>query len=193
MSRIFPGLQRRLRLARRGGVLAIPGTDVVSSAPAEFAAWVVARGPALHRFAYLVTGSIDDAPDLVQEALSRAYPRWSRLAKTGTAEAYVRRSIINASISSWRKTRRLVTVDDPGSYAREHHPDPTLGLDDADHAWALVQTLPTQQRAAVVLRFYEDMSFAQIAAVLECAEATARSHVHRAVTALRTRLTEEGR
>jgi RNA polymerase sigma-70 factor (sigma-E family) len=163
------------------------------SDPPEFTAWVAARGPALQRFAYLVTGRADDAPDLVQEALSRAYPRWARLAATGTVEAYVRRSIVNASITGWRKNRHLVVVDDaePLVRRRDHHPDPTTRLDDADEAWALVQTLPARQRAAVVLRFYEDQSFAQIALVLDCAEATARSHVHRAVAALRTRLSQE--
>lgn len=163
------------------------------SDPPEFATWVAARGPALQRFAYLVTGRRHDAPDLVQEALSRAYPRWDRLARTDTAEAYVRRSIVNASISGWRKDRRLVVVDDAEPLVRpgDHHPDPTARLDDAEEAWALVGTLPPQQRAAVVLRFYEDQSFAQIAVVLDCAEATARSHVHRAVAALRTRLSKE--
>ncbi|MCW2792188.1 MAG: putative polymerase sigma factor [Nocardioides sp.] len=79
----------------------------------DFGDWVGARGAALQRFAYLVTGSASDAPDLVQEALSRAYPRWAELARSDTLEAYVRRSIVNASISGWRKNRRLVVVDDP--------------------------------------------------------------------------------
>lgn len=157
----------------------------------DFAAWVAARGAALQRFAYLVTGSTDDAPDLVQEALSRAYPRWDELSRTDTAEAYVRRSIVNASVSGWRKNRRLVAVADPEPHAREHAADPAAYLGDADHAWTLVQTLPTQQRAAVVLRFYEDLAFEQIAEILECPASTARSHVHRAVAALRVRLSEE--
>lgn len=156
-----------------------------------FSEWVVARGAALQRFAYLVTGSADDAPDLVQEALSRAYPRWTELAASGTAEAYVRRSIVNASISGWRKTRRLVVVQDAEPLVREHRPDPTIALTDADHAWHLVETLPIQQRAAVVLRFYEDLTFDDIATILDCPSSTARSHVRRAVAALRARLTEE--
>lgn len=157
---------------------------------ADFETWVVARGPALQRFAHLVTGSAD-APDLVQEALSRAYPRWAELARTDTAEAYVRRSIVNASVSGWRKTRRLVSVDDPEPLSRTTQPDPAAAVTDADHAWRLCAELPTQQRAAVVLRFYEDLSFAQIATVLDCPESTARSHVHRAVAALRARLEQE--
>jgi RNA polymerase sigma-70 factor (sigma-E family) len=156
----------------------------------SFSDWVAARGPALQRFSYLVTGSAADAPDLVQEALARAYPRWEQIAETGHAEAYVRRSIVNASVSGWRRTRRLVAVEDVEALAREHLPDPADALDDADHAWALCLSLPPAQRAAVVLRFYEDLSYAQIAVVLSCPEATARSHVHRALARLRERLTE---
>lgn len=156
----------------------------------DFEAWVAARGAALQRFAYLVTGSASDAPDLVQDALVRAYPRWASLAREGTAEAYVRRSIVNGSISRWRKTRRLVSVAEPGSVSHEVVVDPAEALADAEQAWRFCAELPATQRAAVVLRFYEDLSFAQIAVILDCAESTARSHVHRAVASLRARLTE---
>ncbi|MFD4327281.1 SigE family RNA polymerase sigma factor [Nocardioides sp. NPDC058538] len=156
----------------------------------DFGAWVASRGPALQRFAYLVTGNNSDAPDLVQDALARALPRWESLAASGTAEAYVKRSIVNGSISGWRKRRRLVLVEDVEPMATSHEPGPEER--DADEAWELVQTLPSNQRAAVVLRFYEDLSFAQIATVLDCAEATARSHVHRALAKLRQRLNEQG-
>lgn len=158
---------------------------VTQEAPAQFAAWVAARGGALQRFAYLTTGSADDAAELVQEALAQAFPRWAGLEARGTAEAYVRRSIVNASISRWRKQRRLVTVAEPASPSVA---DPSQGLADADHAWSLCAGLPPQQRAAIVLRFYEDMSFAEIGRVLGCPESTARSHVHRALASLRTRL-----
>jgi RNA polymerase sigma-70 factor (sigma-E family) len=164
------------------------------TAPATFESWVAARGGALQRFAYLVTGSVDDARDLVQEALSRAYPRWAELGRTDTAEAYVRRSIVNASISAWRKSRRFVPVEGPEVTAT-HEPvsvDPATTVSDADQAWRLCEELPPVQRAAVVLRFYEDLSFAQIALILDCSESTARSHVHRAVVSLRSRLSQEG-
>jgi RNA polymerase sigma-70 factor (sigma-E family) len=159
---------------------------VTQAAPEHFAEWVAARGGALQRFAYLTTGSADDAADVVQEALARAFPRWTSLTARGTAEAYVRRSIVNASISRWRKEHRVVT-------GTGHEPAPTgdssQALADSDQAWTLCTGLPPQQRAAVVLRFYEDLSFAEIGRVLGCPEATARSHVHRALASLRTRLT----
>jgi DNA-directed RNA polymerase specialized sigma24 family protein len=62
-------------------------SDEGSSWPDDFADWVVSRNASLQRFAYLVTGSAADAPDLVQDALLRAYPRWVRLVRAGTAEA----------------------------------------------------------------------------------------------------------
>ncbi|NPC97744.1 SigE family RNA polymerase sigma factor [Nocardioides sp. zg-DK7169] len=157
-----------------------------------FAAFVSARGPALQRFAFLLTGSAHDAADLVQEALASAWPRWSRLAQSETIEAYVRRSIVNASVSAWRKTRRQVSVAHPETLPRrERVADHAGPLGDADHAWRLCEGLPPQQRAAVVLRFYEDLPFRQVAEALGCPESTARSHVHRAVAALRLRLEEE--
>lgn len=157
----------------------------------DFGRWVAARGGALQRFAYLVTGNAADAPDLVQDALAHALPRWDRLAAAGTAEAYVRRSIVNGSVSRWRKSRRLVSVEDVEVVAPRvsvEDADETTRRDDADAAWRLVRSLPAKQRAAVVLRFYEDLSFAQIALVLDCPEATARSHVHRALGRLREQL-----
>lgn len=161
-----------------------------------FETWVAARGPALQRFAHLVTGSAHDAPDLVQEALVSAYPRWAGLTREGTAEAYVRRSIVNASISRWRKAHRVVSAD-PATFTGggesaggDSVGDHAVALSDADEAWQLCRELPATQRAAVVLRFYEDLSFAQIALILDCTESTARSHVHRALAALRACLTE---
>jgi RNA polymerase sigma-70 factor (sigma-E family) len=153
--------------------------------PERVAEWVAARGPPLQRFAHLVTGSADDAPDLVQEAIARALPRWRSLAARGTTEAYVRRSIVNASISAWRKNRRQQPDADPQPAPVD---DGSQHRADADQAWALCGELPPQQRAAVVLRFYEDLPYADIARVLGCPESTARSHVHRALAALRERL-----
>lgn len=154
----------------------------------DLAAYVAARGPALQRYAYLVTGSATDAADLVQEALIGAMPRWDSLVRRGTTEAYLRRSIANASVSRWRRDRRLVSFADPEPFLPVVERQP-----DADVAWELCSELSPLQRAAVVLRFHEDMSFAEVAATLGCAESTARSHVHRAVKALRSRLeaTEE--
>lgn len=161
-----------------------------ASTPVEFADWVEARGAALQRFAHLVTGGAADVPDLVQDALAQVWPRWSSLSRSGTADAYARRCIVNAAISRWRKDRRVVVTDDVGAFHRATE-DPTAATADSDAAWALVLELPAAQRAAVVLRFYEDLAYREIALILDCAEATARSHVNRALAALRSRLQED--
>jgi DNA-directed RNA polymerase specialized sigma24 family protein len=133
------------------------------AAAPDFESWAAARGPALVRFAHLVTGGSPDAPDLVQDALAQVWSRWRRLGRL-----------------------RLVA-----QVAERPVPDPTGALDDADQAWALLATLTPVQRAAVVLRFYEERSYAEIGALLDVPETTARSHVHRALRALRTRLEDE--
>jgi RNA polymerase sigma-70 factor (sigma-E family) len=162
-----------------------------ASTPPSFDEWVTARAPSLLRFAYVVTGSQHAAEDAVQDALARACERWAKVGRTLDPDSYVRRMIVNAHISRWRRTRRESPVET--IRAGDPQPDPAerLGTDDA--VWAVCTELPPRQRAAVVLRFYEDLEYAEIARVLDCPEATVRSHVHRALTALRARLTEEDR
>ena len=157
----------------------------------SFEDWVAARGAGLQRFAFLVSGSAADAPDLVQQALEGVYRRWAEVSAAGTVEAYARRRIVNASISGWRKDRRLIPIRDGGEGVAQE-PDLADAVSDADAAWRLCRELPPVQRAAVVLRFYDDLTFARIAEILDCPESTARSHVHRALTALRVRLAESG-
>lgn len=150
--------------------------------------YVRERSVALQRFAYLVTRHPEDARDAVQDALIGLWPRFDEVRARGSVDAYVHRSIVNASVSRWRKVRRLVPVeapeDLPGAGASSFEDE----LVDADAAWRLCATLAPDQRAAVVLRYWSGASFAEIAEVLGCAEATARSHVHRALIRLRTQL-----
>lgn len=154
----------------------------------DFEAWAQARVAALLRFAYLVTGSQHAAEDAVQDALTKACAAWSRVGRTGDTDAYVRRMVVNAHVSRWRRSgRREVAV----AAVRDTAVDATGAVDEADAVWRLCSGLPRQQRAAVVLRFYEDLEYAEIAALLGCSETTVRSHVHRALTALRAELTRQ--
>ncbi|MFL6172445.1 MAG: SigE family RNA polymerase sigma factor [Marmoricola sp.] len=152
--------------------------------PADFEAYVAARGSALQQFAFLVTRDHGGAADLVQDVLERAWQRWDDMVAAGTTESYLLRSIANGAVSRWRKLRRLISVAEPIGH------EAAAPGDDAGVAWLLCAELPPVQRVAVVLRFYEDLPYAEIATILGCAEATARSHVHRALQALRTRLRE---
>ncbi len=153
----------------------------------RFEDYVAARSVALQRFAYLITRNAEDARDLVQDALLGLYPRWTRVSGAGDVDAYVKRSIVNASISRWRRTGREQVSDELHAVTPDHAGEVT----DAELAWQLCESLPPLQRAAVALRFYDDLEYAEIASILGCAEATARSHVHRALTRLRTQLIED--
>ena len=173
-------------------------------APAEappFDDWVATRSAALLRFAYLLTGSQSEAEDAVQSALERALARWPRVARTEDPETYVRRMIVNEHISLWRRWRRRVspvavvreTVEGPARpvVGTGTDPDPAETVARTDAVRRMCAALPPAQRAAVVLRFYQDLDYREIATLLGCAEATARSHVHRALQALRRELEED--
>jgi RNA polymerase sigma-70 factor (sigma-E family) len=170
---------------------ALVGVEARSGA-LDFEAWVAEKGDALLRFAYVLTGDSSLAEDAVQDALTTACARWGRVSRADDPEAYVKRMVVNAHISWWRKFRRReAPVPDPVRTASAA-PDGASARAESDAVWALCATLPDKQRAAVVLRFYEELSYAEIGALLHCAEATARSHVHRALAALKTTLSTEG-
>lgn len=141
---------------------------------------------ALMRYAVLLSGTHTDAEDLVQEVLARIYPRWERLLATeGSLYAYVRRAVTNEYLS-WRRrwsTRHIRVTD--GDLLDSQLVDPWQDAHD-ERLWQLLQRLPRQQRAAVVLRYYEDLTDAEIGAILGCREASVRGHVSRGLSALRS-------
>ena len=99
--------------------------------------------------------------------------------------------VVNAHVSGWRRWGRR---ESPVPEVRDRLlADPAAAHAQRGLVWEVCGTLPPRQRAAVVLRFYEDLDYPEVAAVLGIAEATARSHVHRALAVLRTRLAEEDR
>jgi RNA polymerase sigma-70 factor (sigma-E family) len=158
-------------------------------ADADFAAFVRARQDALVRFGYFLTGDLQSGEDLVQTALARLYLKWDTIREVGALDAWVRRVMVNEHTSWWRRAWRQREVLDSGvgpaldpPAAQHHVPDRDL--------WAVVRSLPAQQRAAVALRFYEDLSEAQTAAILGCTVGTVKSHTHRALATLRARLQE---
>ena len=155
---------------------------------AEFDEWVAARGPGLLRLAYVLTGNRADAEDAVQDALARALSRWDHIRSVGDPDAYVRRMVVNAHTSWWRKFRKRETP-----VAETFVPEPeraTTGVDQ-DVVWRACLALPEAQRVAVVLRYYEQLEYAEIAALTGVAEGSVRSRVSRGLAALRETLGEE--
>ena len=152
-----------------------------SCVDASFDRFVAEHQRALVRVAALLCGSTAQGEDLVQDVLVRLYPRWASLADP---LPYVRRCLTNEFLS-WRRrwaTRHIRSV--PDTVLAEHSVDPWDDGPDPE-LWAGVQRLPRQQRAAVVLRYYEGLDDAEIAEVLSCRPATVRGHISRGLGTLR--------
>lgn len=156
------------------------------------------HGDWMLRVAWLVTRNHDDARDAVQDALIGLYRRWQKVPDEPARGAYVRRSVVNASIAILRRRRDWAVIDDPDR-VRWRDPDgvPRLNADPAeavttaDVVWRLCGMLTPDQRAAVVMRYFDQCDYAEIAATLGCRESTARSHIHRALARLRAILEED--
>ena len=157
----------------------------------DFDSWVTARGPALMRLAFALTGNRADAEDLVQEALSRALPKWNRIGRLKDPDAYTRRMIINAHVSVWRRTtRRESPVAEPVGPAAPG-PDEGVAPDERRQLWLACLDLPATQRVAVVLRYYEGLGYAEIASLTGVHQSTVRSRVSRALAVLRVEMGED--
>lgn len=146
----------------------------------RFSAFVTARSRHLLQAAYLLTGDRHRAEDLLQTALTRAYLRWDRIEEP---EGYVRRTMVNAHTDWWRKRpwREQSTEQVPETAV----PDGGGAVDTRDAVLAALATLPARQRAVVVLRYYEGLSEAEIAATLGCSAGTVKSAASRALARLR--------
>ena len=157
---------------------------------AEFHGYVAARSGALLRTAYLLTGSRADAEDLLQTALAKTYLAWPRITDRGALDGYVRRVMVNARTSRWRLRR--VSETPPAELPEGSGADPVAGADLHDALWRALATLPPRQRAAVVLRYYEDLTETETAAALGISVGTVKSTVSRALSSLRERAFDLG-
>ncbi len=158
------------------------------SAPAgptdpDFRDYVRTRRRALLRTAYLLTGNLADAEDLVQSALAKTYFAWDRIEDRGSLDGYVRRAIINTHISWWRRRRvqEYPTDELPEQAVADH----ATGSELQETLRQAVDRLPQRMRAAIMLRYYDDMTEAEVADVLGVSLGTVKSTVARAVAKLR--------
>jgi RNA polymerase sigma-70 factor (sigma-E family) len=147
-----------------------------------FSAFVSARSRHLLQAAYLLTGDRHRAEDLLQTALTRAYLRWDRIVSEDP-EGYVRRTLANAHIDWWRRKpwREEPTAELPEVAVA----DQSAAYDVRNAVLQALAGLSRRQRAVVVLRYYEDLSEAEIAAVLGCSAGTVKSAASRAMAKLR--------
>ncbi|MBQ0894068.1 SigE family RNA polymerase sigma factor [Micromonospora sp. U56] len=151
-----------------------------------FEEYVSSRGPALVRLARLLTGDEHRAEDLTQDVLARAYVHWRRIARADHPDVYVRRMLVNANTSWWRRrsSHELATAE----FAELPHRGDLGGeAAERDELWRMILALPDRQRAVLVLRYYEDLDDGTIAQILDCSPVTVRTHAMRALTQLRGR------
>ncbi|MET8579724.1 sigma-70 family RNA polymerase sigma factor [Streptomyces collinus] len=150
------------------------------------------RGAELNRYGFLLCGDRAEAADLVQEALVRVFSRPRRAGELGEAEAYVRRTMLNRYLDLHRRRTRwlraLPRLVSP-ALAADHSTDVMHRIDLVD----ALSGLSPRQRACVVLRYYEDLSTADIAARLGCGEGTVKRHLSDALARLGDRLRPPGR
>ena len=152
---------------------------------AAFVEFAHASRDRLRRTAYLLCGDWDQASDFVQEGLVRVYVRWPRLLRNGGELAYARKAVVSAYLDHVRRR---------SSSERPQEADPTAasGEDVATAVatraalMAALAELPPRQRACVVLRYFEDLSVADTAALLGCTEGTVKSQTSRALFSLRS-------
>jgi RNA polymerase sigma-70 factor (sigma-E family) len=149
-----------------------------------------ARLPAVLRFATALTGDPDLAKDLVQEVLIRASGRWQEIGQLDRPEAYVRKMVVNEHLSWRRRSWRLIPSGMSGHLTGPSSPDPADGYIDRQALLAELAKLSRRQRTALVLRYYEGFSDAEIADVMGCTQSTVRGHVFKALAALRVELDE---
>ena len=145
------------------------------------------RGPALVRHAYLLTGDTAAAEDLVQDAIVATFVRRARLRDERAAESYVRRAIMTTYLDGHRRrarfrdVRHLLVRD-------ERHDGPESAVSDRDAVVEALRTLPPRVRACVVLRFYEDLPIAHVAAALGLSVGAVKRYLSDGTKALEVRL-----
>lgn len=155
----------------------------------EFSAFVAREGGQLLGFAVLLVSNRHDAEDLVQQALLRTAGRWP--AARQSPAGYSRTVLLNLARDRWRaRLRRDAEMLSPDLTALPSAMDAPAAVLDRQLLLQACRRLPLQQRAVLVLRFWEDRSVEETAAVLGCTAGTVKSHTHRALAQLRGALAD---
>jgi RNA polymerase sigma-70 factor, ECF subfamily len=156
---------------------------------AAFRDFVTGRSAALLRTAYLLTGDRGLAEDAVQAMFGRVYLSWSKIRHEAAIEAYCRTALVR-EVTSWHRRRRVKHVL-TAQVPERAQPTADEASDSPESLRRALIALPPRQRAVVVLRFYDDMSEADIAAALGISRGSVKQHTHRAIASLRATLNTE--
>lgn len=152
----------------------------------DFENYVVARRPALLRTAYLMTGDLATAEDVVQTTLAKLYLAWHRVDSENAVHSYARRILANEVTSLWRRAWRWREL--PSDQVPETALDPEYDEGTSAALWELVSELAPRARAVVVLRYYEQLTESEVAAVMGISVGTVKSTCSRALASLRKRI-----
>jgi len=156
---------------------------------AHFRDFVEARSGSLLGTAYLLTGDRHRAEDLLQSALVKAHRHWARVRQRGDVEPYVRRIMVNEQRSWWRARREFPVAEVPERPAAGGDP---AGFTERDAVWQALRRLPPRTRAVLVLRYWEDLSEAETARILDCSVGSVKSQASRGLHRLAKVLGEAG-
>ncbi|MCC6124448.1 MAG: RNA polymerase sigma factor [Pirellulales bacterium] len=165
----------------------------------QFAAWVREHSLAVHGYLLGMTRRADAADDLLQEVFRRAWQARASYRDNGHARAYLLKIADRLACDRHRKARPEITLDGEEWKKREppsRDDDPSVALDRREKTAQLQEAmrgLSPMQRRVLLLRFFGQMSFAEIAAEIGCPLSTALSHCRRALETLRTLLVEESK
>jgi RNA polymerase sigma-70 factor (sigma-E family) len=157
----------------------------------EFDRFVADAGDGLLRAAYLMTWDLADAEDLVQECLFKVARRWPRVRKMEHPAAYARTVLVHRALDEGKhRTRRRVELAEASAIVLEQHEDDAAArvLGRVEASADLMQALgelPPRQRVALVLRYFEDLSEADVAEAMGCSVGTVKSTTSRALERLR--------
>jgi RNA polymerase sigma-70 factor (sigma-E family) len=154
----------------------------------DFDSYVRASGPRLKRLAFLLTGDLDTAEDLLQSAYAKVLPHWGRVRRYEDPDAYVRRAMVSIRTSWWRRLRgrEVLTGDLPERLGGGG--DPAVSEGELDAVLRALRTLPRRQQVAVVLRHYCDLSEAETARVMGISTGGVKSQTSKALASLRVTL-----
>ena len=162
-----------------------------AAAEERFSRWAEARADRLLRVAYFLCGDWHLAEDLVQDVLMRVALQWKRVEAADNPDGYVRTILMNEARKRWRRRSFRETPHPDLQEAGASHADGAEAHAVRDELMAAIRRLPLGQRSALVFRYFEQLSEAETAAVLNCSVGTVKSHTHRALHSLRDFLNTE--